>query len=133
VRVSTYNAYRTRLFKAGFILKFIAKSLITGTNCQPVKQTNMKINPRAEALIIAEITGSITSEESAELAELRNKSSAVKALSEGMHMVLDPDIVEISKVMVTAEQIIDKGNAQLAKMRRVKGFLARMLKFNASK
>jgi ferric-dicitrate binding protein FerR (iron transport regulator) len=80
-----------------------------------------KRNLKTEALIIAEITGSITSEERVELQELMSTSSEVRALSEQMHKVLDPQISEILQIRTTsAEKIIEMGNAQLYKRGRVR-------------
>ncbi|MCF6405089.1 FecR domain-containing protein [Chitinophaga filiformis] len=79
------------------------------------------INLKTEALIIAEITGSITSEERAELQELMRTSSEVRELSEHMHKILDPQISEIRQIRTTsAEKIIDMGNAQLHKRGRIR-------------
>jgi ferric-dicitrate binding protein FerR (iron transport regulator) len=80
-----------------------------------------KRNLKTEALIIAEITGSITDEQRAELEELMKSSSDVKALSEDMHKVLDPNMKEISEVGNTsAEKIIELGNARLHARGRVR-------------
>jgi ferric-dicitrate binding protein FerR (iron transport regulator) len=76
---------------------------------------------KTEALIIAEITGSITSEEKAELDDLMKASSEVRALSEEMHKVLDPEISEIRKIRNTsAKKIIELGNAQLHERGRIR-------------
>lgn len=78
-------------------------------------------NLKTEALIIAEITGSITSEEREELQGLMRASSEVRALSEHMHRVLDPQISEIRKIRTTsAEKIIELGNAQLHKRGKIR-------------
>lgn len=78
-------------------------------------------NLKTEALIIAEITGSITIEEKAELDDLMKASSEVRALSEEMHKVLDPEIGEISKIRNTsAKKIIELGNAQLHQRSRIR-------------
>ena len=62
---------------------------------------------KAEALIIAEITGSITSEERTELLKLMRISAAVRSLSKRMHEVLDPQINDIRQIKTTsAEKII---------------------------
>lgn len=83
------------------------------------------INLRTEALIIAEITGSITSEERAELEELRRTSSEVRALSEDMHKVLDTDIDEISEVRNTsAQKIIELGKAHLYRRGKIRKIIA---------
>ena len=82
-------------------------------------------NLKTEALIIAEITGSITNEERVELQELMSTSSEVRALSEYMHKVLDPNIGEISEVRNTsAEQVIELGNARLQKQWRIRRIMA---------
>ena len=84
-----------------------------------------KRNLKTEALIIAEITGSITSEERVELQELMRTSSEVRALSEKMHKVLDPQISEILQIRTTsAERIIEMGNAQLHKKGRIRRIVA---------
>ncbi|PSL24117.1 FecR family protein [Chitinophaga ginsengisoli] len=76
---------------------------------------------KTEALIIAEITGSITSEERVELQELMKTSSQVRALSEQMHKVLDPQKSEFLQIRTTsAEKIIEMGNAQLHKRGKVR-------------
>ncbi|PWV56256.1 FecR family protein [Chitinophaga sp. S165] len=78
-------------------------------------------NLKTEALIIAEITGSITDEERAELEELMKSSSDVRVLSENMHKVLEPKMKEISEVRNTsAEKIIELGNARLHTRGRVR-------------
>lgn len=80
---------------------------------------------KTEALIIAEITGSITNEERAELEELMKSSSEVRALSENMHKVLEPNLKEISEVRNTsAEKIIEMGNARLHKRGRIRRMFA---------
>ncbi|SHN40556.1 FecR family protein [Chitinophaga sp. CF418] len=76
---------------------------------------------KTEALIIAEITGSITNEERAELQELMKASSEVRAMSAHMHKVLDPQISEIRQIRTTsAGKIIEMGNAQLHKRGRIR-------------
>jgi hypothetical protein len=62
---------------------------------------------RAETLIVAEITGSITSAEKAELEKLRAASACVCMLSADYRRILDPQIDEIRHVRTTAEQIIE--------------------------
>ncbi len=80
-----------------------------------------KRNLKTEALIIAEITGSITDDERAELEELMKSSSDVRILSEDMHKVLEPNMKDISEVRNTsAEKIIELGNARLHTQGRVR-------------
>jgi hypothetical protein len=62
---------------------------------------------KAETLIIAEITGSITSAEKAELEKLRAASACVRLLSADYYRILSPQIDEIRNVRMTAEQIIE--------------------------
>ncbi|SHN45970.1 hypothetical protein [Chitinophaga sp. CF418] len=61
---------------------------------------------KAEALIIAEITGSITPEEAQELQKLRAASACVRLISEDMHRILDPQIDEIREIRTTSAQKI---------------------------
>lgn len=92
-----------------------------------------KRNLKTEALIIAEITGSITSEESAVLDELRQTSAEVRALSEHMHSILDPQMGEIGEVRNTsAAKIMEMGNAQLEERSRVRRMVVASLAVAAS-
>jgi DNA-binding GntR family transcriptional regulator len=70
---------------------------------------------KAEALIIAEITGSITAWEQHRLKNWRKRCLWVRILSKELHDKLDDVSAEMMESRTTAAQIIEKGNAQLAR------------------
>jgi hypothetical protein len=72
----------------------------------------------AEALIIAEITGSITAPERYKLNAWRKQCQGVQNISAEFHEVLDPVMADLMETKITAAQTIEKGNAQLARERR---------------
>jgi hypothetical protein len=67
----------------------------------------------AEALIIAEISGSITDRERYKLNAWRKQCQGVQNISAEFHEVLDPVMADLLETKITAKQIIRKGNAQL--------------------
>ena len=70
---------------------------------------------KVEALIIAEITGSITYRERYKLNAWRKQCQGVQNMSAEFHEVLDPVMADLMETKITAKQIIRTGNVQLRK------------------